>query len=124
MSPTIVKVKSDSMATLGAIEKGRSSSLAMNCIARELAFAQATAGEAYAFDLQHIAGDRNAWADALSRLHQPGAAATVPGPLRGIQPTEVPERGPTWWRTLAMPRVHSRELEDQPPQAQPAEPQA
>ena len=47
----------------------------------------------------HVRGKNNEWADALSRLGQPGADAVIPGPLRGLRRAAVPLRGPAWWRT-------------------------
>ena len=54
-------------------------------------------------ELAHVKGEKNEWADALSRLEQPGSAATIPGPLRGLPRRQAAERGDAWWRCLAVP---------------------
>ena len=95
--PTRLLIRSDSMATLGAIDKMRSSNVAMNRVMRELAAERLLARFGLTFRLRHIAGARNEWADALSRLYAPGSAATVPGPLRSLRRREVAPRGAAFW---------------------------
>ena len=96
--PTIVRCRSDSMAAIGAVERGGSSkSPATNMILKELALVIALSPTGLRIQVSHIRGDNNAWADALSRIHQPGSGARVPGPLRALPPTQVPARGPGWW---------------------------
>ena len=91
-------VGSDSMATLGALEKGRSKSPPMNMIMRELSLDEALSSSGYCFRLRHIAGVDNKLADALSRLDEPGSGATVPYELRELKRREAPPRGAAWWR--------------------------
>ena len=69
----------------------------MNYLLQEFALALACSTESLRLRYKHVPGARNEWADALSRLTQPGSGARVPGPLRGIPPTEVPERTAGWW---------------------------
>ena len=98
--PTIVRVRTDSMATLGSIDRGRSTrSPAVNKVLKELAITVATSPTGLRFRLQHLPGERNQWCDALSRLAQPGAAARVPAPLLGCPRAGVEERGDGWWIT-------------------------
>ena len=90
--------RSDSMATIGAVAKLRSKSKAMNAIIRELALDMATSVHGFTLVLRHLAGDRNQWADALSRLMEPGSGMVVPGPLRALPRREVADRGAEWWK--------------------------
>ena len=48
---------------------------------------------------KHLPGENNEWADALSRLAQPGAGARIPAPLLGVARTPVEERGASFWIT-------------------------
>jgi hypothetical protein len=95
----VVWVKSDSKAALGALEKERSRSPGINAIARELALDRAVAVFEPLLEFAHVRGTNNEWADALSRLAQPGSGAVVPGPLRSVRASEAPVRGSAWWRT-------------------------
>eukprot|EP00972_Heterocapsa_arctica_P014190 2089305-Heterocapsa_arctica.AAC.1 len=54
-------------------------------------------------EFAHVAGKRNEWADALSRLAEPGSGATVPGPLRGAKQRRLPRRDRRWWRVWDAP---------------------
>ena len=92
-------VKSDSTAALPAFEKERSKSPIINAIAREMAFDLALSTYQPELIYTHVRGKNNEWADALSRLAQPGSGAAVPGPLRGCHRAVVPRRGAAWWRT-------------------------
>ena len=48
---------------------------------------------------EHIAGSLNVWADALSRLHQPGGGHVVPPELLQ-RPRAIPlVRNAGWWET-------------------------
>ena len=91
-------VKSDSKAALGAFEKERSKS-PHNSIAREVSFDIALATFEPLILFGHVRGKNNEWADALSRIDQPGSGAMVPGPLRGCSRAEVPRRSTIWWTT-------------------------
>ena len=98
---TCITAKSDSKAALGALEKERSKSPSINLIAREVALDRAMAEFEPLFDFRHVAGKCNEWADALSRLDQPGSGAVIPGPLRSVTRRAVAERLGSWWRSTA-----------------------
>ena len=51
----------------------------------------------------HVAGKDNAWADALSRLHEPGGAAEVPRALLARPRTRPAKRDSAWWETMGDP---------------------
>lgn len=95
----VIRAKSDSKAALGALEKQRSSAPSVNAVARELALDRALSTCEPLLEFAHVRGVRNEWADALSRLHQPGSNAVVPGPLRVVTRQTVPARVASWWRT-------------------------
>ena len=92
-------IKSDSKAALGAFEKERSRSASINAIAREVSFDLALARFQIQMEYAHVRGKDNEWADALSRLSEPGSGACVPGPLRDLPCAQVPLRDASWWRT-------------------------
>ena len=92
-------VKSDSKAALGAFEKERSRSPHVNAIAREISFDMALCTYEPLLQFAHVAGKRNEWADALSRIAQPEAGGQVPGPLQACERVQAPVRDATWWRT-------------------------
>ena len=92
----LVGIKTDSMAALGSLRKLRSPTPMMSAIVREISL-EAAEG-LYEIDfLEHVAGDANAWADSLSRLHDPTAGAIVPKELAAC-PRHIPsKRGPEFW---------------------------
>ena len=47
---------------------------------------------------QHLPGRRNLWADALSRIAQPGSGAVIPAALLDAQRATPPVRDAAWWR--------------------------
>ena len=98
LRPTLVVVRSDSTAALAALEKLRSRNGAMNRVARELAIEISFSPTGLSFQGRHVRGKRNEWADALSRIAQPGSGAVVPGPLRGLTQRVPEDRGSRWWR--------------------------
>ena len=100
-----IKVKSDSKAALGALEKERSRTPGINAIARELAIDRALAVFEPVLWFEHVPGKRNDWADALSRLAQPSSGAMVPEPLRVAVQREVAHRGSAWWRASGTSEV-------------------
>ena len=72
-----VAVRSDSMAALGALSKISSPAVAINKITRELGVD--VAWSRYGVEVwTHVPGKLNLYADALSRLHQPGSKVQVP----------------------------------------------
>jgi hypothetical protein len=84
---------------LGAFEKERSRSPNINAIVREIALDLALAEYQPTVEYAHVAGKRNEWADALSRLAQPAVEAVVLGPFRACVRSAVPARGAAWWKT-------------------------
>ena len=95
---TVMCVKSDSSAALGATLKLCSPVPAINTVVREIALDLAEGK--YRIDFhEHIAGSLNVWADALSRLHQPGGGHVVPPELMQ-RPRAIPlVRNAGWWET-------------------------
>ena len=85
------------------MDKGRSMRAAMNKVAAETALLQARARDSFTLALQHIPGAHNQWADALSRLAEPGSGAAVPPPLAHLPRTPAPPRGPAAWISMAGP---------------------
>ena len=47
----------------------------------------------------HVPGKSHVWADALSRLCEPGSDAVVPRALATMRATPVERRGPEWYLT-------------------------
>ena len=74
----------------------------MNRILKELALETALTSTGLRLTFKHLKGSRNEWADALSRLSQPGSGARVPAPLLSCRRTDVEQRTRTWWRTEGM----------------------
>ena len=102
--PTSVYGRSDAMAAIGAVERGGSTrSTAVNKVLKELALETALSRTGLRIRLRHIKGDRNQWADALSRIHQPGSGARVPAPLLACELTPLAPRDETWWKTAGVP---------------------
>ena len=100
----MLRAKSDSMSALGSLSKGASSqSAGMNYLMKEFMLVLAASGPGFRLRYRHIPGAHNEWADALSRLSQPGSGASVPGPLRGVPQTPAPERGAWWWTVEGPP---------------------
>ena len=96
-------LRSDSTAALAVVDKLRSKSPAMNRVARELAIDLTFSATGLVFRSPHVRGVVNEWSDALSRLAQPGSGARVPGPLRAVPETRLPERGAAWWLVEGRP---------------------
>ena len=101
--PTMLRLKADSMAALGAMEKGSSKNQGMNFVMKEFMLVVAAAGDGLRLRYRHLPGARNEWADSLSRLMQPGSGAKVPGPLRAVPRTPAPARGSSWWLVKGEP---------------------
>ena len=98
-----VALRSDSKAALGATQKLRSPSPSVNAVARELCLDLAEGK--YDIDvLRHIPGKLDTWADALSRLEEPGSQARLPSELSGLQ-TVTDRRSADWWLTAGLPTV-------------------
>ena len=94
-----LRVRSDSMAALGAVNKQRSAAPGLAVVMRELALDMAEGTYAVKV-LEHIPGSANVWADALSRLPEPGSGATIPKELEGVVHCKPPMRDSSWWRPL------------------------
>ena len=102
--PSVIRVRSGSMAALGSFDRGRSTrSPAIKKVLKELALTVALSPTGLRFRFKHLAGDRNQWSDSLSRLSQPGSGARVPAPLLACPRTAVEERGSGWWLTEGVP---------------------
>ena len=92
-----VMVKTDSMSALGAWDKERSKSVAVNAVVREAALDMAEG--LYRIDVrEHIAGVSNVWPDALSRLAQPNTSCCVPPELHKCKRAWPERRVAEWWR--------------------------
>ena len=97
-----VTVKSDSKAALGAADKLRSPSVAMNEVVREMSLDLAEGR--YKIDLlKHLLGKLNVWADALSRFHEPGKGKEIPEEFVGLARAKVARRSSEWWITAGDP---------------------
>lgn len=98
----VVKIRSDSQAALGAWRKERSTHPAMNAVVREMALDLAEGK--YKIDIkEHVPGRLNLWADALSRVAQPGSGAVVPAPLVAARRVYPSVRDVAWWRAAGDP---------------------
>ena len=99
---TVIALRSDSQAALGAVSSLKSSSAGINAIVRELALDLAEGR--YRVDVVgHLPGEQNAWADALSRLRQPGSGATIPVDLLAVPRAHPGRRSASWWETVEAP---------------------
>ena len=95
-----VSIRSDAKAALGAGAKLRSTrSPGMNRIMAEIALMQAETCYVFEIQYEHIAGQLNTAADALSRLCEPGAGYSVPPELVNHKRVDVLCRGVDSWRT-------------------------
>ena len=105
----MLRIKSDSMAALGALSKGGSAqSGGMNYLMKEFMLLLAASGRGLRLRWHHVPGTHNEWADALSRLYQPGSGAQVPGPLRDVPRTPAPERSAGWWMVEGPPEAAAK----------------
>ena len=95
-----LSVQSDNVAALSAVSNMRAHSLALNCLARELAF---DLGEASFLpdEVLHVPGVCNGLADKLSRKHQPGRTWDLPHVLRQTPAVAPPLRDRRWYRCLS-----------------------
>eukprot|EP00929_Paragymnodinium_shiwhaense_P121177 TRINITY_DN93326_c0_g1_i1.p2 TRINITY_DN93326_c0_g1~~TRINITY_DN93326_c0_g1_i1.p2 ORF type:complete len:624 (-),score=62.32 TRINITY_DN93326_c0_g1_i1:111-1853(-) len=98
----VLEVSSDSSAALGACLRMRSPCAAMNTVVRELALDLAE-GQYHVDIFSHLPGQQNAWADALSRMHQPGVASGFPGDLASVPRETVAKRSDAWWEAAGDP---------------------
>ena len=100
---TLVMVRSDSLAALGALNKVNGGKAMLNKVVREAALDLAEGSYVVDF-VSHIPADLNELPDALSRLAAPTEnRKEFPQALAGIQGTPATERNRAWWRTLGGP---------------------
>ena len=97
--------RSDSKAALGALSKERSNSRSVNLVARELSFDLAELGHEVEVEFRHLPKDRNEWADALSRLAEPGGNYSIPAELKYVPRKHCATRDLEWWRTRGLPTL-------------------
>ena len=95
-----VTIKTDSMAAIGSWSKERSTTPSINAIVREMALDQAEGLYEFNF-IEHIAGDANNVADALSRLSEPNSMKTIPSCLEWAARDSPPPRGTAYLRVSA-----------------------
>ena len=97
-----VRIRSDSSAALGAVEREKSNNPRLNEVVRELALDLAEG--LYKLDVkEHLPGKDNTWADILSRLSQPNTDAVIPDALHVVQRQQIPIRDRRWWRASGNP---------------------
>ena len=104
-----LQIKSDSVGALTMLAKLRSTyrSSGLSLIARELALLFGTSS--YRPKLcSHIPGLSNDWADALSRLTQPGQKKHIPEAFQKITRTVAPNRDTTYYATYLTARQGNR----------------
>ena len=96
-----LRIRSDSVSTLTLLVKLRvsCSSSSLSLIARELALEFGTSSYKPLL-FQHIPGLSNDWADALSRLTQPGKRVQVPHQLRQCRRTTAPIRDEVYYQSM------------------------
>ena len=92
-----LRVWSDSLSTLGAINKLRSRTPRLAAIMRELAL-DCSEGVYTLQVLAHPPGIQNEWTDALSRIWQPGQVSNVSVELMAVTQYHPTARLATWWK--------------------------
>ena len=90
-------MRSDSLSTFGAMNKLRSRTPRLAAIMRELAL-DCSEGVYTLQVLEHLKGMQNEWADALSRIWQPGQVSNVSVELMAVTQYHPPARLTTWWK--------------------------
>jgi hypothetical protein len=93
-----IALRSDSLATLGALAKLSSPAPGINAVLRDIALLRSRSGNCVA-SLTHIPGVANTWADALSRLEAPDPKP-VPPALEGLPRVPLPPRVAGWWLSI------------------------
>ena len=94
-----LELRGGAKAALGAADKARSRCPAINLVVQELALELAEANYPFEFGLGWLRGVDNDWADAFSRLSEPGQSYAVPEPLRCCRRRWLEPRGLEWWAT-------------------------
>ena len=102
-SRTVVIVRSDSLAALGALNRINGGTAQINKVIRECALDLAEGS--YIVDLiSHIPAEYNDIPDTLSRLAAPGShGKSFPKELVNVPESRTAPRTRSWWRTLAPP---------------------
>ena len=109
------------MSAIGGMQRGGATrSAPLNLILQEMALALALTPTGLRLIFKHIPGSHNEWADALSRLTQPGSGAHVPGPLRHLERTDVEDRSTGFWKTAGPPEEVLQSFGDEAGQLQEA----
>jgi hypothetical protein len=98
-----LEIRSDSEAALGSFVKERWCIPALNSIMSELALDVLLCAFEMGVVYAHIAGEADVWADALSRLSEPGGGCVIPEPLTRVRCRSVQERGESWWLVTVVP---------------------
>ena len=96
-SRSTLRVRSDSLSTLGAVNKLRSKRPGLATVMRELAL-DCSEGTYTLQILEHLPGTMNVWADALSRVWQPNHISEIPCELLEVTQCHPARRVPTWWK--------------------------
>ena len=90
-----LRVRRDSLSTPGAVSQLRSKTPGQAAIIRELALD--CAEEAHSLQmLEHLPGVQNVWADALSRVWQPGQISNIPDELLKVPQCRSCPRTAAW----------------------------
>ena len=79
--------------------KERSKVANINFVAREVAMVLVEGCYPVTLVWSHVPGKAHVWADALSRLCEPGSGAVIPRALAPLRATPVAQRGPGWYLT-------------------------
>ena len=96
---TSLRVRSDPLSTLGAVNKLRSKTPGLAAIMRELALDCAEGACSFQI-LEHFPGVPAERADALSRIWQPGQVSNLPTEVLQVTQCHLPPRDATWWKLL------------------------
>lgn len=110
-SRATLRVRSDSLSTLGAVNKLRSKTPGLAAIMREIAL-DCAEGIYTLQVLEHLPGELNVWADALSRIWQPGQVSSIPTELLNVTQCHPPPRNATWWKLQEEPNENEREVRE------------
>jgi hypothetical protein len=92
-----IAIRSDNLGVCSVLEKLRSSNPSLNLLAAEVALDLAFLSYS-PLVIHHIPGRSNLLPDALSRLHQPGAATVIPLALKAAVRVHPPKRDGLFWR--------------------------
>ena len=100
----LIHVQSDSISALVISQTLKTGGKGAGIIAREIALDIAHA--VYVPHIaEHVPGDDNVIADALSRKYAPGYSFTLPMCLADVEEVAIAPRGVSYYRTVALPSV-------------------